>query len=265
MTTAAGPAAPRFGDLLGAEWIKLRSLRSSSVAMAVTVVLVVGIGVLVCVAIAATATASTTVNDPTSASLVGVSVAQLSVAVFGVLVVTSEYSSGTIKVSLMAVPRRGRLLASKSVVVVAVAVVVGEVVAWLSFGAGQAILSGSAPSASVSQPGVVRAVAGAGLLLGLLALLGSALGWLLRSAAGAISIVVAVLFVLPAVLQAIPGRAGTDIQHFWPTSAGARILIVSQKGQPAGEPGAWVGLGILVLFVAVVLAAAAVNLLRRDA
>ncbi len=261
MSPVAAPPS-RLADLALAEWTKLRTLRSSVVAVIVTVALTVGIGALVTLAVASSASVAT-VSDPTAVSLVGVALAQLSMAVSGVLTVTTEYASGTIRVSLMAAPRRHRLLLAKTAVVAAVGVAIGEVVTWSAFGIGQALLHGHVASASTSEPGVTRAVVGAGLYLALIALLGSAIGWMVRSAAAAISLVVGVLFVVPLVLQAVPGRAGTDLQHFWPTTAGSRILDVVRVIE--GVPGPWAGLAILAGFVVLALFGAAALLAGRDA
>ena len=161
--------------------------------------------------------------DPTGVSLDGVAVAALAIAVLGVLCMSSEYSSGMIRTSLIAVPKRGRVLAAKSLVFAVVTFVVGEVTSFAAFFAGQALISGHAPHAALGDPGVARAVAGAGLYLTVLAVLSVAAGALLRHPAAAIACLVAVLFVLPGIAQALPDSWRNPVTEFWPTQAGGQL------------------------------------------
>src|SRR6201997_1254736 len=209
--TAAGPdhraafPAATFGDVLRSEWVKLRSVRSTFWALSVTVVLGIGLGALISVAAAhgyARSSVSAKLSwDPTNMSLSGMGVAQMAI---GVLCISSEYSSGMIRTSLIAVPKRGRVLAAKSLVFAAVTFVVGEVVSFTAFFVGQALISGHAPHAALGDPGVARAVAGAGLYLTALAVLIVTTGTLLRRPAAAIACIIAILLVLPAIAQALP-------------------------------------------------------------
>jgi ABC-2 type transport system permease protein len=164
-----------FCDVLRSEWTKLRSVRSTFWALAVTVVLGVGLGVVISAA-AAHGYARSSVSgklswDPTAESLDGIGIATLAIAVLGVLCVSSEYSSGMIRTSLIAVPKRGRVLAAKSLVFAVVTFVVGEATSFTAFFVGQALISGHAPHAALGDPGVARAVVGAGLSLTALAVL----------------------------------------------------------------------------------------------
>ena len=186
-----------FGDVLRSEWTKLRSVRSTFWALTVTVVLGVALGAVVS-AVTAHGYAKFSVSgklswDPTGVSLVGVYVAQLAIAVLGVLAISSEYSSGMISTSLIAVPKRGRVLAAKSLVFAVVTFVLGEVISFTAFFVGQALISGHAPHAALGDPGVARAVVGAGLYLTALAVLSVAAGTLLRHPAAAIAAMVGVL------------------------------------------------------------------------
>src|ERR1700727_2334875 len=158
---AAFPPAT-FGDVLRSEWAKPRSVRSTFWAPTVTVVLGVGLGAAISAA-AAHGYARSSVSgklswDPTNVSLAGMAIAQLAIAVLGVLCISSEYSSGMIRTSLIAVPKRGRLLAAKSLVFAAVTFVVGEATSFTAFFAGQALISGHAPYAALGDPGAARAV-----------------------------------------------------------------------------------------------------------
>ena len=172
--------AATFGDVLRSEWTKLRSVRSTFWALTVTVVLGVALGAVISAAAAHGYAKSGVSNklgwDPTGVSLDGVAVASLAIAVLGVLCISAEYSSGMIRTSLIAVPKRGRVLAAKSLVFAAVTFVVGEAVSFTAFFVGQALISGHAPHAALGDPGVARAVAGAGLYLTALAVSASPRG-----------------------------------------------------------------------------------------
>ena len=200
--------------------------------------------------------------DPTSTSLSGLVIGQLTIAVLGVLAITSEYSTGMIRTSLAAVPRRGRLLAAKAAVFGAVAVVTGELVSWVAFFVGQLMISGHQPTASLGQPDVARAVVGGGLYIALIGLMAVAAGTILRYTAAAITAVIGVLFVLPGVLEALPNSWRLPVEKYWPTGAGEQVLMVTRD---ANTLPAWLGFGELALFVAVLLALGYFLLQRRDA
>jgi ABC-2 type transport system permease protein len=262
---AAYPAAT-FGDVLRSEWTKLRSLRSTFWALTVTVVLGIGLGAAISAATArgyARSSAAARVSwDPTALSLDGMAIASLAIAVLGVLCISSEYSSGMIRTSLISVPKRGRLLAAKSLVFAAVTFVVGEATSFVAFFVGQALISGHAPHAALGQPGVARAVVGTGLLLTALAVLSVATGTLLRRPAAGITCLIAVLFVLPGIAQALPDSWRNPVLEFWPTQAGGQLTSVYHAAHTL-QP--WPGFGVMCRFVAIVYAVAWTVLERRDA
>ena len=163
---------------------------------------------------------------------------------------------------LIAVPRRGRLLAAKSLVFAVVTFVVGEATTFAAFFAGQALISGHAPHAALGDPGVARAVAGAGLYLTVLAVLSVAAGTLLRRPAAAITCLIAVLFVLPGIAQALPDSWRNPVTEFWPTQAGGQLTSVHTAAHTL-QP--WPGFGVMCLFTAIVYAIAWTLLDRRDA
>ena len=189
-------------------------------------------------------------------------IASLAIAVLGVLCISSEYSSGMIRTSLIAVPKRGRVLAAKSLVFAAVTFVVGEATSFTAFFVGQALITGHAPHAALGDPGVARAVAGAGLYLTALAVLSVAAGTLLRRPATAITCLIAVLFVLPGIAQALPDSWRNPVTEFWPTQAGGQLTSVYHSAHALGP---WPGFGVMCLFVAIVYAIAWTLLDRRDA
>jgi len=258
--------AATFTDVLRSEWTKLRSVRSTVWTLTVAVVLGVGLGALISAAAAhgyAKSSVSSKLSwDPTAVSLDGIGIATLAIAVLGALFISSEYSSGMIRTSLTAVPKRGRLLAAKALILAAVTFVVGEVTSFTAFFVGQALISGHAPHAALGDPGVARAVVGAGLALTALAVLSVATGALLRHPAAGIACMVAILFVLPAIAQALPDSWRNPVTEYWPTQAGGQIANV--RIAPHSLP-PWPGFGVMCLFVAIVYAIAWALLDRRDA
>ncbi|MDQ3790788.1 MAG: ABC transporter permease subunit [Actinomycetota bacterium] len=245
-------------NLLRSEWTKFRSLRSTWLTMAVTIVLGVGVG-----ALSASAQAQEPGEgwDPTAASLTSITVAQLAIGVLGVLVMSAEYATGTIQPSVVAAPRRGRLLAAKAAVLSA-AVLLGQVIGFASFFAGQAVIAGAgAPHATLDQPGVLRAVVGSGLYLAALGLLGLGLGAVLRSTAGAVGTLVAVTLVVRLVAQTLPEAWREWMNQYWPTAAGESIVTVVPV---PGALGPWQGFAVLCAFVAAVCAAGYTVFRTRD-
>jgi ABC-2 type transport system permease protein len=267
-TASAEPAfrAAGFTDVLRSEWTKARTVPSTMWTLIAATVLGIGLGALIS-ALAAHAYAKSSVSDkltwdPTSISGAGFSIAQLAIGVLGVLLITSEYSTGAIGSSLAAVPRRGRLLGAKAVVLAVLIFVVAEMLAFVAFFIGQALISGHAPTATLGDPGVLRALVGSGLYGAVLALLGLALGGIIRNAAGAIAVLVAILFVLPGIAAALPASIEHKVQEFWPTGAGQQITAVVRTSNTLSP---WAGFGVFVLFVAIMSAIAFSMLNRRDA
>jgi ABC-2 type transport system permease protein len=255
-----------YRRLVTAEWTKLRSLRSTTWTLTAMVVASLGLCALGCALNAhdfsTFSAADRATWDPTNTSLSGTIFGQLAIGVFGVLAVTGEYASGTIRASLTAVPRRTRFLIAKASVYGAVVLVIGEVVSFASFLMGQAIFSGKAPTASLADFDVVRAVALAGVYLVFIALISMAIGMMLRHTAGAITAVVALLLVVPGILSALPGTIGDSIGRFLPEQ-----LAGSSMGAVVPEPhafGPWTGTAVLASYVAVVLVGAASLLRSRD-
>jgi hypothetical protein len=173
---------------------------------------------------------------------------------------TGEYGGGTIRSSLAAIPRRREFLAAKAIVVGVSALVVGELLSFLSFWLGQAILSGGgAPTVSLSHPGVARAIALSGAVIGLLGLFGFALGVLIRSTAGAISTYVGIVFLLPFILQ----RLGGHPVRYTPLGILANSVSAVVRNPIQLTPA--LGFGLIALYSAAALAIGAVFMVRRDA
>jgi ABC-type transport system involved in multi-copper enzyme maturation permease subunit len=243
-----------FGNVLAMEWIKLRSLRSTTWVLAAGMLVTAALGM-----VAGFNTRSVT-GDPTSNVLSGVILGQVVVGVLGVLCVTSEYSSGLIRVTLAAVPRRRLVLAAKACAFGALALVAGEVAVFAAFLGGIAVLRPSVPHPALSDPTVLRAVALTGAYLGLVALMGVGVGILVRHSAAAVAILVGGLFVLPPIV----GAAGHATGRFMPEMiVGNSLAAVNPVQGFNWSP--WLELGITALYPAVLLTAGCIRLTRQDA
>ena len=249
--------------VIRSEWIKLRSVRSTVVTLGLTAAAVIAIGVLVSMLSngAPIAADGEGIYDPAGNSLFGATLAQLVLGVVGALVITSEYSTGLIRTTLTAVPRRLPVLWAKVIVVAAAAFATMVASLSVAFFVGQAVYSGGGPSASLSDPGVLRAVLAAALFPTAIAVMGVAFGALMRHTATAIGILFAILFVVPVLFETLGGVWG-DASEYLPGEAGqAMITVVKDSGQMS--PGA--GLLVLIGWIGVLLAGATITLKRRDA
>jgi ABC-2 type transport system permease protein len=242
------------------EWLKLRTLRSTGWALAFFVTSMVSLGVLVMAKTGAPSATDARTFDPTNNLLVGVALGQLIVGVVGVLVTAGEYSSGTIRSTLAAIPDRRLLLGAKAAVLGGGALAVGEVVAVITFFAGRAALTEAAPGPTLGDPSVLRAVLMSGAYLALVGLLGLGFGAITRHPASAIGALVGVTFVLPLVAA---GLAGVEVARFFPTMIAGNSMLVTKPFHEALAP--WTGLAMMCLYASVTLAAATWLLVRRDA
>lgn len=249
--------------LLRSEWTKLRSVRSTKWSLALLVAIAVGLAVLSCAeARAHWGPGQQFGFDPIRQSLIGVFFAQLVVGTLGILVISAEYSTGTIRASFSAVPRRLPVLAAKAAVFGAVALIVSEAVACVSFLIGQGLLSAPAVHTSLADATARRAVFGSGLYLALLGLLALGLGAMIRHTAGAIGAFVGIVLIVPIVVAALPAALGNAIQPYLPLTIGR--AVISQQG-PLHAFGAGSGLVLLALYSAAALVGGAVLTLQRDA
>ncbi|MCA2214178.1 ABC transporter permease [Jidongwangia harbinensis] len=251
--------------VLRSEWTKFRSVRSTPLTAALTVVLAGGLGMLISrglgMAYLDATPAEQALFDPTQSSLSACfALAQLAVGALGVISVSSEYGTGMIRTSLTAVPRRGVVLAAKAGVVGLVALAAGSIAVLAGFLLGQPVLrSTGAPSASIGDPHVLRALAGGALWMAAVGLLGVALGILLRATAGAFAVLVAVTLVIPLLADMLPPWFG----KWWPPSAGREIFQTVPNPEDMLPP--WAGLGLMYAAVAAVFAVAFVVFRTRDA
>jgi ABC-2 type transport system permease protein len=261
--TARLPAAR---GVLAAEWIKLRSVRSTYLILAFAAAAAVVIGYLVTHADVtrwATMTAQAKASfDPVGDSFSGLGLAQLAFGTLGVLVISSEYATGLIRTTFAAVPRRRAVLAAKAAVAGAVSLAAGEAIAFATFFTGQQALSAQHLQVTLADPGVLRGVLAAGFYLAVMAWTGLGLGALIRHTAGAITTMSAVVFLLPKIIPALPAP--------WNVQAGNYTLNLAAQQMIAQHPhpgyfGAGPSFLVVAAYAAAALAAAAVVITRRDA
>lgn len=278
-TTAPGlqlstlpPATGRAG-LVGAlrsEFTKLRSVRSTYWTLLLLVVVSVGIGAAISAGVAGSwstmSPADKLTFDATQVSLFAFfQLGQLVIAVIGALAITAEYSTGMIRTSLTAQPRRGVVYAAKAIVFTGVALVVSLVTSFIAFFLGQGLLSSTGVSATLSDPHVLRAIIGSALFVTLVGLIAFAVGAIIRHTAGAITIVIAAMFVIPIIVQLLPHTWREDMVRFMPDSAG-RVISVTVSGNTFPHLwSAWPQFGVTAVYAAVLLGVGAYLFRKRDA
>ena len=265
--TSPSHAQGRYGfrTVARMEWLKLRTVRSTWWTLLVFAAGMIGLAILVLYRYhwAAMPPGERASFDPTNDGFSGLVIGQLAVGVLGVLVITSEFSSGMIRATLAATPRRPLVLAAKAAILAAVALVAGEILAFAAFAAGELALRAPAPHATLGQPGVLRAVLMAGAYPALIGLVGLGLGAVIRHTAGAISAVVGLLFVLPLIPLALGASIQNEVGKFLPMLIAGNSISTVKPQANALSPGA--GFAVLCAYAAVALAAGAWALARRDA
>jgi ABC-2 type transport system permease protein len=295
--TALPPATGQAGlaGTLRSEFTKLRSVRSTYWTIAALVIVSVGFA-----AIAGLAIANNIHNNPvnkagmdaTQASLGAFfELGQLIIALLGVLTITSEYSTGMIRTSLTAMPRRGTVYAAKLIVFTTVALVVSLITSFISFFVGQAAMSGSGVTASlfhsvtipangvqngppnnvtfngiiVISPGtVLTAILGTAVFVTVVGLIAFGLGSIIRHTAGAITSAIGLMFVIPIILQLLPNTWRWDVVRFFPDAAG-RVLSVTVGQHNPHLWSAWPQFGVTLIYAAVLVGIGAYLFRKRDA
>lgn len=257
---SAGPVT--FARVVRSEWVKFRTLRSSWLMLLSSFLAMVGIAVAVGYNTGKNWSGLAGEDSAPSGGLQGYLLAQLVIGVLGVLFVTGEYGTGMIRSTLGAVPGRVPVLAGKAVVFGGVGLLAMVPASLAAYGTAQGFLSHYGHGTALTAPGVLQVVLGTGVYLVLLGLLGSALGWIVRSTAGGISAFVGLVLILPLITGLLPGSIPKTLAHYLPSSAGESFI---QSVHVPGALGPWTGLAVLIGWVVVALAAAGVLLRRRDA
>ncbi|MCH6163828.1 ABC transporter permease subunit [Streptomyces marispadix] len=252
--------------VLISEWVKLRTVRSTFFTLVAATIAMVGLGPLFAEVTADRwpdlTAAERAAYEPAALSLVGYYLAQLAIGVLGVLVITGEYSTGMIRATLSAVPRRLPVLWAKAAVYGTVVWVLMTAASLAAFVVSQDLLKPTGIGTSLADPGVTRVVLGNGLYLTMLGLLSVGIGALIRNTAGGTTTVFGLLLVVPEVVKTLPAHWAETIGEYLPNNAG-RAVTVLHPGPGSLAP--WTGFAVLCLYAAVALAAAAVTLKRRDA
>jgi len=265
---------PRAGwagwrETLHAEWTKLRTLPG-------TIWLVSAIAALT-YAVSAAATAAVTCptaacgQDPAKVSLTGIDLGQAVAAILGVLIVTSEYSTGMIRLTFAAMPRRTRVLAAKATLLSGLTLVAGTVGVLASVLTARYVMPGHGftaahgyPRLSLTDPAVLRATAGSVLYLALIALLSLGIATLVRESAAAIGIVLGLLYLSPIIAATVTEPAWHNrLERYLPMNAG--LAIQATRNLATLPIGPWEGLGVLAAWAAAALLAGSLALHLGDA
>ncbi|WP_381562936.1 ABC transporter permease [Streptomyces eurythermus] len=234
-----------FVPVLHAEWIKIRTLRSQWGALAAIL--------LATTAFSALAAVDADGSDPLFSVFFGVSLGQIAAIAFGTTAVSSEFRGGALRLTLAAVPDRGRWFAAKATAIALPALAVGLLTGFVTLLVGRAVLGGSAPGWAEG----VRGAVGCGVHLTLMALFAAGLAAVLRSGVATLSVLIPFLLIVSFVIGDLSG----SVADFLPDRAGQVALHSGWDG----ALGPWSGLGVTALWTAAALAAGAWRVRRRDA
>jgi ABC-2 type transport system permease protein len=301
--SALPPATGRAGlrGVIASEFTKLRSVRSTYWTLAALLIISIGVGA----AVMAGASSSLTNNPGNKAGFDGTQVSlipffeigQLIIAVLGALTITSEYSTGMIRTSLTAMPRRGLVYAAKAIVFTSVTFVISLITSFVAFFVGQAMVASTGEGASlfgsikipanaifngspgpgnppkvtfqgtdvISASAVLNAVIGTALFVTLVALIAFGLGAIIRHTAGTITTVIGVMFIIPVIIQALPDNWRWDIMRFFPDAAGRVISVTVPGGGNQHLWSSWPQMIVTTCYAVGLLAVGAYMFRKRDA
>jgi ABC-2 type transport system permease protein len=258
-----GVRRPGFSDTLRAEWIKFWSVRSTFWSTAMLFLLGAGLTTLVCATSAEWLASGEADESALSFITWGLMFAQITAIALGTLVVTTEYGTGMIRATLAATPRRGAVLAAKALVLSSTLFVVGTLTAFAGYFAGNWFLDREGIGIALGDEGVLRAMVGSGLYMAGLGLLAAAVGLLIRHTAAALSIVLALVFVVGNMAFLLPGTWGEWTAKLMPGNAGSGVATPVSFNPELLDP--WVGFGVFAGEVAALLLVAWLVFRRRDA
>jgi ABC-2 type transport system permease protein len=294
--SALPPATGRAGlrGMLASEWTKLRSVRSTYWTIGSLLVVSVGLAAAIGAGAAAAINSDASNKAGFDATQVSLSIffylGQLIIAVLGAMTITSEYSTGMIRTSLTAMPRRSVVFWSKLLVFTGVTLVISIVTSFVAFFVGQAVLSGTGVSASLSHntlvpvqaegtrqavrfagtyvvtPGhALTAIIGTALFVTAAALIAYGIGAILRHTAGTIASAIGILFVLPIIVQLLPNSWRDDIMRFVPGSSGTVLSATLPSSDATHLWSTWPQFGVTLIWVAVLVGVGAYLFRKRDA
>ena len=248
------------------EWTKLRSLRSTRWSLLVGTLLAIGLPLLFATVVASRwshlSPHERADRHPLDIALAGVTIAQLAIGVLGVLVITGEYSTGMIRSTMIAVPKRLPVLWAKAGVYAAVTFALMLPAVLLAFFGSQAILRNHhILQLSFTHPGVPRTVIGGAVYLMLVGVFCLGLGAIVRNTAGGIAVFAAIMFVIPPLLNILPSDWNNAINPYLPSSAGNSIYTLHPDSHSLAP---WPGFLLFLGYTALSIGIAAVLLVRRD-
>lgn len=273
MSAVAAPTVPRLphtgkvtqARVIVSEWTKLWSLRSTRYSIGAALLLTIGVAALAC-GVVAHHWPHMSLQDrqdfhPLEVNLVGVQIAQLAIGVLGVLVITGEYSTGMIRATMAAVPKRLPVLWAKAIVYGLVVLALATPATLIAFMVGEAIFARHNIDIAFTHPGVARAVLGAALYLTVIGLFGLGIGATVRNTAGGIATFAGILFVLPPLMNVLPASWNNAASPYLPLNAGQAIMALTRDPRQLAP---WTGLGLLGAYTAAALTVASLLLIRRD-
>jgi ABC-2 type transport system permease protein len=269
MSRALRAEGASLREALHAEWTKLRTVPSTGWLLLTAIALTVGVSTLATAVVKCPASCG---EDTTKLSLTGIMLGQAAVAVLAVVVMSGEYSSGMIRITLTAVPRRASALAAKAIVVTGVVLAAGTVAVLGSVLAARFILPGNGftkahgfMALSLGDGPTLRAAAGSVLYLVLIALLGLGLATALRDSGASVAVMLGLLYIVPLLtdLGTLDPRWERRLQQWGPMTAG--LAIQATKNLKKLPIGPWPGLGVLAAWAAAALLAGGLLLRLRDA
>ena len=259
-----------FGGTLRSEFTKIRSVRSTYWTLLMLLAVSVGIGAAISALSASgwsnTPPAARTPLDATQLSIAALLIlGQLVIVVLGALVLTAEYSTGMIRTSLIAMPRRIVIYVAKAVAFAAVALVVSLVTAFIAFFLGQSLLASTHESATLAGHDVLRALIGSALYITLCGLFAFAAAAIIRNTAATITAMIGLLFVLPVLVNLLPWR--DDLQRWLPASAARAISATVWNSGPQNSHlfSPWGQFAVFAVYTAVLLVVGGILFCKRDA
>jgi ABC-2 type transport system permease protein len=248
------------------EWTKFWSVRSTPWSLFALLVATIGLGAASTAPLRSQQFGSGSFDDPIRRVLVGFNLGQFAIGVLGAMFLSAEFGTGQIRSTLAAQPRRSVVVGAKAIVMGAVGLVVGEILAFATFFVGQAILSGSNTQIAFSDRGVIRVLIESGVYIGLLGLIGLGVASIVRNTAGSIAVFAGVILILTLIVGSLPQGFINAVDRYLPANIGATVFSVSTPGRlnniPVFSP--LTGLFILALYAAILLVTGTYLMSRRD-
>lgn len=246
-----------------AEWTKFWSVRSTAWSLFALIVATIGLGVLSTHALRSQPGG---VPDPMRRIFVGFNLGQFAIGVLGVLFISAEYGTGQIRSTLSVMPRRPVVVAAKAIVMGAVGLVVGEVLAFVTFFVGDSMLAGTPSHVAFGSAGVLRVLIESGLYLALLGLIGLGIATVLHNSAGSIATLAGAVLILTLLVSAMPKAIIDAVSRYLPANIGSTVFALRPPGRFQGVPifSPSVGLAMLALYAIILLGAGCYLMIRRD-